>query len=117
LPPYRRDHAEAVDGPVGPFRDVLPDAAPEHRRLPRIRAAPGDSAAGPILHQRGKEAGPPNITLIDQAKARPPRRIPSRMPPRLDNPLSRFRRCGARRRAALVAHVRATRPTPRTGYR
>uniref|UniRef100_UPI003BEF24A6 Tn3 family transposase n=1 Tax=Burkholderia arboris TaxID=488730 RepID=UPI003BEF24A6 len=49
LQKYRLDHAEAVDGLVGQFRDVLQilqdDEVPERQRLPRIRAALGDPAA------------------------------------------------------------------------
>jgi TnpA family transposase len=46
---YRLDHAEAVDGLVGQFRDVLQilqdDEVSERQRLPKIRAALGDPAA------------------------------------------------------------------------
>ncbi|VWD64204.1 transposase Tn3 family protein [Burkholderia lata] len=49
LQKYRLDHAEAVDGLVGQFRDVLQilqdEEVPERQRLPRIRAALGDPFA------------------------------------------------------------------------
>nr|WP_254209640.1 Tn3 family transposase [Burkholderia multivorans] len=49
LQKYRLDHAEAVDGLVGQFRDVLQilqdDEVPERKRLAQIRTALGDPAA------------------------------------------------------------------------